>query len=134
MKISSIHIHHSPDMVVADLLFGVGDGLVRPAVRVDQYCDALLECLDRLDRDGVHTFLDPKSQPYLRLVRNGEEVLVQPVGNTELPDGPRRLKYAQLRAGILVVLDLYRDQLAESAPSHPETRTLQARLAAIGAA
>lgn len=131
MKITNLSIHHSSDMVLADLLFGTGNGHVRPAVRIDEYCDALLNCLNQLDRDGVYTFLDPRSQSYLRLVRNGEEVLVQSDANTHSPEDSRKLKYAQLRAGILVVLDLYRDQLADTAPSHPEARRLQARLDAI---
>jgi hypothetical protein len=129
MKISNIDIHHSPDMVLADLLFG--DGLVRPAVRIDEYCDALLDCLNQLDRDGVYTFFDPRSQSCLRLVRNGEEVLVHSDASAKLPVEPRKMKYAQLRAGILVVVDMYRDQLAESVPSHPETHRVQARLDAI---
>jgi hypothetical protein len=133
MKISNLSIHHSPDMVLGDLFFGIGGGLARPGTRVDQYFDAFLDCLDRLDRDGVYTFLDPKSQAHVRLQRNGEEVLVQSDGDTGLPDGPRRLKYAKLRAGILAAAHLYGDQLAEAGPAHPENRRLLTRLEAIEA-
>lgn len=129
MKINNLHIHHSPDAVVADLLFSVGKGVV-PAVRPDQFCDTLLDCLHGLDRDGAYTFHNPQGGSMLRLVRNGEELLVQSDAKTRLPDAPHDLKYSELRAAFLVALDLYRDQLEDGSPSHPETRRFRARLEA----
>lgn len=131
MRVSNITIHHSPDMVLGDLFFGIDRGLLSPGVRLDQYFDAFIDCLQRLDREGVYTFPDPDSRAYVRLYRNGEEVLVQSYGKTRLPEGPRKLKYAAFRAGIRAMLDIYRDQLADTAPTHPENRRFLARLEAI---
>jgi hypothetical protein len=128
MKVSNVNIHRSPDMVLGDLFFAIGGGLARPGTRVDEYFDAFLDCLNRLDRDGVYTFLDPKSQAFVRLQRNGEEVLVQSDGANPLPDGSDKMKYTKFRAGILAALDLYRNQLAEAGPTHPENRRFLARL------
>ena len=131
MKIDNLSIHRSLDIVLGDLFFAIDGGLSCPGVRLDRYCDAFIDCLQRLDRDGVYTFPDPDSMAYVRLQRNGEEVLVRSYGKTRLPDGPKRLKYATFRAGILALLDMYKNQLDETAPGHPESRRLAARLEAI---
>jgi hypothetical protein len=131
MKIANVIIRHSPDIVLGDLFFGIDGGISRPGTRLDLYCDAFIDCLQRLDRDGVYTFTDPESNAYVRFLRNGEEVLVQSHGTTGLDDGPTMLKYATFRAGILAMLDMYREQIAEAVPTHPEDHRLQARMEAI---
>jgi hypothetical protein len=120
-------------MILGDLFFAIDGGLTRSGTRLDQCFDDFVDCLNRLDRDGVYTFTDPKSQAYVRLVRSGEEVRVQSDETTRLSDGPRTLKYQEFRARILAGLQQYRDQLVEAGHAHPETRRFAARLEAVEA-